>query len=47
MDGMISTGETSDSFTRALWKSSSRKAGGTGEGSHEFDLRKYLCPYFA
>jgi hypothetical protein len=43
---MISTGENSDSSTRALWQayqeSTSSKAGGTGEVNDEFCVTKYL-----
>jgi hypothetical protein len=48
--GVMSTGKTPDSSTRALWKSykqsSSSKAGGTGERNYKFGLMKYLCLYF-
>jgi hypothetical protein len=36
-------GKTPDSSIRALWQSSSSKAGGTVKGNNEFGLMKYLC----
>jgi hypothetical protein len=44
--GMISTRDTTDSPTKALWQSKQQptnsKAGGTGVGSNEFCLLKYI-----
>jgi hypothetical protein len=48
--GMISTGKTPDTSTRAFWKSYQQspisKAEVTGEGKYDFALAKYLCSYF-
>jgi hypothetical protein len=49
--GMISTLETPDSSTRALWKSYQQRRlvankEELGERNNEFDLTKYLFSYF-